>query len=96
MAGAVEGEKFWRLPLAAEYRDTLDDPVADMKNCGNTAGAITAALFLKEFVTEGTLWAHWDIAGPAFADKAWKYYGKGGTGWGVKTMVALAETLAGA
>ncbi|MBP5351870.1 MAG: leucyl aminopeptidase family protein [Fibrobacterales bacterium] len=96
ISGACEGEKFWRLPLAAEYRDTLDDPVADMKNCGNTAGAITAALFLKEFVTEGTLWAHWDIAGPAFADKAWKYYGKGGTGWGVKTMVALAETLAGA
>ena len=93
VAGAVEGEKFWRLPLAAEYRDTLDDPVADMKNCGNVAGAITAALFLQEFVTEGTVWAHWDIAGPAFADKPWKYYGKGGTGWGVKTMVALAELM---
>ena len=89
-------ERLVEFPFWEEYDELLKSEVADMKNCGNTAGAITAALFLKEFVSEGTLWAHWDIAGPAFADKAWKYYGKGGTGWGVKTMVALDETLAGA
>jgi leucyl aminopeptidase len=91
--GASEGEKFWRLPLEMEYRENLDDPIADMKNCCGVAGTITAALFLQEFVGAGIQWSHWDIAGTAFSDKAWKYYGKGGIGWGIKTMVSLAEEL---
>jgi leucyl aminopeptidase len=89
--GKQEGEKFWRLPLEAEYREGLDDTVADLKNVSGVAGAITAGLFLQEFVPAGAQWSHWDIAGTAFTDKAWKYYGKGATGWGVKSLVGLAE-----
>lgn len=92
--GAVAGEKFWPLPLDFEYRSKLDDAVADLKNAGGAeAGAITAALFLKEFVPAKTAWAHLDIAGTAFATKAWKYYAEGATGFGVRTLVELARRL---
>jgi leucyl aminopeptidase len=94
-AGRDESEKFCVLPLEAEYRDWLDDPVADMKNVGKAeAGAITAALFLQEFVPEKTAWAHLDIAGTAFTTSTWKYYKPGGTGFGMKTLVGLARRLA--
>ncbi len=96
-SAAAESEKFCELPLEAEYREHLDDPVADMKNIGKAeAGAITAALFLQEFVPEKTQWAHWDIAGTAFTTANWKYYKPGATGWGVKTLVQVARGLAGA
>ncbi len=89
------GEKFCALPLEEEYREYLDDPVADMKNVGKQeAGAITAALFLQEFVPAKTAWAHWDIAGTAFTTAPWKYYKPGGTGWGVKSLVEVARLLA--
>jgi leucyl aminopeptidase len=88
------GEKFCVLPLEEEYREYLDDPVADMKNVGKQeAGAITAALFLQEFVPAKTAWSHWDIAGTAFTTSPWKYYRPGGTGWGVKTLVEVARAL---
>ena len=83
------GEKYWRLPLASEYREGLDDDCADICNMGGRPGAITAALFLKEFVPEGVKWMHVDIAGPAMASKKWKYYGKGGTGFGVRALFLL-------
>ncbi|MEO6098280.1 MAG: leucyl aminopeptidase family protein [Fibrobacteria bacterium] len=89
------GEKFCALPLEEEYREYLDDPVADMKNVGKPeAGAITAALFLQEFVPAKTAWSHWDIAGTAFTTSTWKYYKPGGTGWGVKSLVEVARLLA--
>jgi leucyl aminopeptidase len=95
-AGESVGEKFCAFPLEEEYREYLDDPVADMKNVGKQeAGAITAALFLNEFVPPKTAWSHWDIAGTAFTTAPWKYYKPGGTGWGVKTLVAVAKDLAG-
>lgn len=93
-AGAKSGEKFWRLPLDMEYRASLDDKVADMKNIGGDAGSITAGLFLQEFVPENTPWAHLDIAGTAFTTKPWKYYNWGATGWGVRSLVNLTEELA--
>ncbi len=94
-SGAKVSEKLWELPLEAEYREYLEDPVADMKNVGKSeAGAITAALFLEEFVPAKTAWAHLDIAGTAFTMSNWKYYKAGATGWGLKTLVEVARHLA--
>lgn len=93
-SGKEVSEKFCVLPLEQEYREWLDDPVADMKNTGKAeAGAITAALFLQEFVPEKTSWAHLDIAGTAFTTSTWKYYKPGGTGFGIRSLVALAKRL---
>ncbi len=88
------GESVWRLPMEASYRQKLESEVADIKNIGDRyGGAITAALFLKEFA--GDLpWAHLDIAGPARAESAEHYLTKGGTGFAVRTLVALAEAVA--
>jgi leucyl aminopeptidase len=95
-AGAAHGEKFWELPLEAEYREWMDDPVADMKNVTSKgeAGAITAGLFLQEFVPAGATWSHWDIAGTAFVTGPWKYVKAGATGCGLKTLVEVARRLA--
>ena len=94
-AGEGVGEKFCAIPLEEEYREYLDDQTADMKNVGKAeAGAITAALFLQEFVPAKTAWSHLDIAGTAFTTSTWKYYKAGGTGWGVKTLVETARSLA--
>ena len=99
-AGQVEaaarraGEKVWRLPVEKEYRTKLDSPIADIKNIGDRyGGAITAALFLAEFTDERP-WVHLDIAGPARAEGDEGYVTKGGTGFAVSTLVALAEDLA--
>jgi leucyl aminopeptidase len=90
-AGEAAGEKSWRLPLPDEWRSKLDSDIADMKNIsgGRYGGASIAALFLKEFVGEGIPWAHLDIAGPAFGDAETAIEPKGGTGYGVRTLVAL-------
>jgi leucyl aminopeptidase len=81
------GEQGWELPLWPGYRRLIDSEVADIKNIGKRyGGAITAGLFLSEFV-DGVPWAHLDIAGPAFADKAGDYWPKGGTGVPVRTLV---------
>jgi leucyl aminopeptidase len=95
-AGEAHGEKFWELPLEEEYREWLDDPVADLKNVTSKgeAGAITAGLFLQEFVPEGAKWSHWDIAGTAFVTAPWKYIKFGATGFGLKTLVEMARKLA--
>jgi leucyl aminopeptidase len=93
-SGENHGEAFWELPLVEEYKESLKVPVADVNNiaAGGLAGAITAGLFLREFVPEGVAWAHLDIAGPMFRDKDWKYYeGGSGIGFGVKTLVDLCE-----
>jgi leucyl aminopeptidase len=81
------GEKLWQLPLVKEYKELIKSSVADMKNIGGThGGAITAALILQEFVGD-VPWAHLDIAGPAFAENDNALGPKGGTGFGVRTLV---------
>lgn len=87
-------EKFWSMPLEEEYADALKDKFADLKNTGTDAGAISAALFLQEFVPENTVWAHCDIAGTAFVTKKWKYTEYGATGFGVQTLIELAREIA--
>ena len=95
-AAEAAGERVWELPLPDDYRSLIDSDVADMKNTGGRyGGAITAALLLKEFVAEGLSWAHLDIAGPARASEAEHYVTKGGTGFGVRTLVELARQAAG-
>jgi leucyl aminopeptidase len=97
-AAEVAGEDFWRLPIPKEIRPKLDSKVADIRSTGGDryGGALVAAAFLREFVAEGTSWAHLDIAGPAWNDgKAYGYVSSGGTGMGVRTLVALARSLAG-
>lgn len=89
-------EKFWSMPLEEEYADALRDHFADLKNTGSDAGAISAALFLQEFVPENTAWTHWDIAGTAFVDKKWKYTEYGATGFGVQTLIQLAREMSAA
>jgi len=92
-SGENHGEAFWELPLVEEYRESLKSPYADLNNIsqGGLAGAITAGLFLREFVPEKAAWAHLDIAGPMFRDREWKYYEAGAIGFGLKTMVDLCE-----
>jgi leucyl aminopeptidase len=88
------GEAVWPLPLPDDYRRSLDSEVADLKNVssGRWGGALTAGLFLKEFV-DGVPWAHLDIAGPARNDDEEGYLPKGGTGFGVRTIVELVEAF---
>jgi len=82
------GEAVWPLPLPDDYRRLIDSDVADVKNIGSGryAGALTAGLFLKEFVGD-VPWAHLDIAGPARSEEDEGYLQKGGTGFGVRTLV---------
>ena len=89
-AGERAGEPNWALPMPDDYRAHIDSEVADMRNVGRPgqAGSIAAAMLLREFV--GSLpWAHLDIAGPARSDESSRYLAKGGTGFGVRTLVAL-------
>ncbi|MDJ0960587.1 MAG: leucyl aminopeptidase [Acidimicrobiia bacterium] len=93
-AAQRSGEMVWRMPLEREYRSFIDSDIADMKNTGERyGGAISAALLLAEFVGDGP-WAHLDIAGPARSGKAEHYIAKGGTGFGVRTLVELAAGYA--
>ncbi len=90
-AGKEVGEKFWQLPLDAEYTKQIKSDIADIKNVGGRkAGTITAAAFLKEFA-EGLAWAHLDIAGTAWADEAKPYRSKGPTGIAVRTLINVVE-----
>lgn len=85
--GRLAGEKLWQLPLVKEYREEIKSSVADMKNIGGShGGAITAALILQEFVDDRP-WVHLDIAGPAYAEKETAICPKGGTGFGVRTLL---------
>jgi leucyl aminopeptidase len=86
------GDRCWTLPLYEEYRDLLKSDVADMVNtAGRYGGAITAAMFLKEF-TGGLPWAHIDIAGTAWVEDVRPYIPKGAAGIGVRTLAELAFT----
>jgi len=93
-AARAAGESVWELPLERSYRPMIDSAVADMKNTGERwGGAITAALLLAEFVDDRP-WVHLDIAGPARAEGDEHYVRKGGTGFGVRTLVELATIVA--
>ena len=81
------GEKTWQLPMDDELRVEIKSNVADIKNAGSRmGGAITAAMFLENFVGD-VPWAHIDIAGPAFLEKESNWNPKGGTGFGVRTII---------
>jgi leucyl aminopeptidase len=88
------GESVWPLPLPDQYRKSIDSEVADVKNIGSDrgAGALTAGLFLREFVDD-VPWAHLDIAGPARSSEDDGYVRKGATGWGVRTLVELVTSF---
>jgi leucyl aminopeptidase len=95
-AGSRAGEATWQLPLAKEYRSHIKSEVADMKNIGKAgqAGAIAAALLLERFVGE-IPWVHIDIAGPARSDEDEGVLTKGGTGFGVRTVLELLRAYGG-
>jgi leucyl aminopeptidase len=88
------GENVWHLPLPEEYRRNLDSEVADLRNIssGGGAGTLTAGLFLKEFAGDRA-WAHLDIAGTARSSADDADITKGGTGFGVRTLVELARAF---
>jgi leucyl aminopeptidase len=89
-ASKAEGEHMWAMPLEDEYKDYLKTPFADVANVGGRwGGAITAAIFLKEFA-EDTPWVHLDIAGTAWLDDAKPFLAKGPTGVPLRTLVRLA------
>jgi leucyl aminopeptidase len=95
-AGREVGEPGWELPVWEGYRKDIDSSVADVKNIGNGrwGGAITAALFLREFVGD-TPWVHLDIAPTGFAERAGDYWPRGGTGSPVRMLVRYLTSLEG-
>jgi len=92
-ASANTDEQVWQLPLEKAYRKQLDSMVADMKNSGGAnAGAITASLFLSEFVGS-TPWAHIDMAGPMNSDGDDGWLSRGATGFGTRLLIDLAVSF---
>jgi leucyl aminopeptidase len=91
-AAELCGEQVWQLPMFAEYGELIASDVADLKNIGDGrwGGAITAAKFLEHFVADRP-WVHVDVAGPAFAEKPKSWLDAGGTGFLLRTLVALAR-----
>ncbi|XP_061990218.1 leucine aminopeptidase 2, chloroplastic-like [Rosa rugosa] len=82
-ASEISGEKFWRMPMEESYWESMKSGVADMVNTGDRqGGAISAALFLKQFVDEKVQWMHIDIAGPV-----WSVKKRAGTGFAISTLV---------
>jgi leucyl aminopeptidase len=89
-AARIEGDRLWPMPLEDDYKDYLKSAFADLPNVGGRwGGAITAAMFLKEFA-EDTPWAHLDIAGTAWLDDGKPFLAKGPSGVPVRTLVRLA------
>ena len=93
-SGEKTYERCWHMPLPDDYKEDLKSDFADLKNIAGSrwGGAITAALFLSEFVGD-TRWAHIDIAGPSYMKKGNAYCGVGGTGFGVRLFCELLEKL---
>jgi leucyl aminopeptidase len=96
-AAGLAGEAMWPMPLPDELRADLDSPVADLVNvpADRWASMLVGGRFLAEFVPDGFPWVHLDIAGPAFNNgRARDYTPKGGTGAGVRTIIAAVERFA--
>jgi leucyl aminopeptidase len=93
-AGLYSGERCWPMPMPEDYRSYLKSDIADICNMSRhrLGGAITAALFLQEFVGS-TRWAHIDMAGTAYSDKETAYCGPGGRGFGVRLISRFLENL---
>ncbi len=82
------GDKLWRLPLWPHMLEKMKSDVADLDNAGpRWGGALTAAVFIEQFIDEGQAWAHIDIAGPNFANAASPLCPKGGTGFGTRLLI---------
>ncbi|HEX6869756.1 MAG TPA: M17 family metallopeptidase, partial [Micromonosporaceae bacterium] len=95
-AGAAAGEPMWRLPLAPEYVGMITGEVADLNNTPmiGGAGAITAALYLREFTGKcRERWAHIDMSGPAWVETDDGPLSKGATGWGVRALLRWLATF---
>jgi leucyl aminopeptidase len=91
-AGDESGDKLWRMPLAEPFDRLIDSPIADMKNVGpREGGSITAAQFIQRFIDDGVKWAHVDMAGKAWSDKASATYEMGATGYGVRLLDQYVE-----
>jgi len=93
-SGEKTHERCWRMPLPEDYKELLKSDFADINNMPGSryGGAITAALFLSDFVDD-TRWAHIDIAGPAYLKKENAYCGPGGSGFGVRLLTELLEPI---
>jgi leucyl aminopeptidase len=93
-SGRITFERVWRMPLFDEYKEQLRSDIADMSNHGGrSGGAVTAALFLKEFIDENIPWAHLDIAATAYLKDKKRYHPKSGTGIGVRLLIEMIESL---
>ena len=91
-AGKAVAEPVWPMPMDAHYDELIKSDIADVKNIGGRgAGSVTAAKFLERFVNK-VPWAHLDIAGVTWADKAGPLTPKGGTGFGVRLLDRLIAT----
>ncbi len=92
---AISGEPFWRLPCTDDYKDQIKSHIADIMNTGGTryGGAISAAMFLKEFVGD-TPWIHLDIAGTAWQDDQKPWSAKGPTGVALRSITEWVRTFA--
>jgi leucyl aminopeptidase len=85
----------WRLPLDDEYRDLIKSGIADIVNSGGRyGGAVTAAMFLKEFV-EDKPWIHLDIAGTAWVEEAKPFIAKGPSGIAVRSLIEFVRGFDG-
>jgi leucyl aminopeptidase len=93
-ANAKAGEKMWRMPLDDEYKEQIRSSIADIVNSGGRwGGAITAAMFLKEFA-EDTPWVHLDIAGTAWLDEQKPWIAKGPSGIALRSVVEFVKGFA--
>jgi len=93
-AARAAGEEVWRLPMTESLKEQLKSDRADLKNTGERfGGAISAAHFLHAFAKDAP-WAHLDIAGPSHSSKERGYVAKGGTGFGIRTLVELVRARA--
>lgn len=92
-AAKASGEKLWRMPLDPVWAEELKNAAADMQNISKSrwAGSATAAHFLQNFIKEDVAWAHFDIAGVVWANKANDLHGAGATGYGAALLAKLAE-----
>jgi len=86
-AGKSVGDELWRMPMGTAFDKMINSPIADMKNVGpRWGGSTTAAQFLERFIQKDVKWAHLDIAGMAWAEKAGPLWAKGATGYGVALL----------
>jgi len=94
-ANAKAGEKMWRMPLDDEYKEQIRSSIADIMNTGGRwGGAITAAMFLKEFA-EDTPWIHLDIAGTAWMEDQKPWIAKGPSGIALRSLVEFVKSFVG-